>query len=376
MLNKIFKIKDSIDVFVSETESPEKVLVIFHKMTTRDRVELLAGRPVAEFLALLNGQRSTLDVLNELGGVDVDEAGRLIQFLLDQRLIIQASGIEIEDIRYKRQIAYFDDLVLDRTGEMTQELLKAKHVTIFGCGGVGGAIAETLARVGVGGVALIDYKHVLEGNLGRDTYSQRSDIGKPKVGVLKTFLENINHQINVSAIDEILLPYTDLGRLISSNTHLVVNSCDEPYIGHTSLKLGRYLQERRIPLYVTGGFDAHLMSSGELIYPPFTPCIDCAQKTFSNALGEWKPTYLSVSDGQNEHEVFAEKNYSLGSSGGCSAISAFSAHLASLRIIELLSEDSRMKFDTVRHEYLMNSGLVTNFWMEKQEGCSVCNVKT
>ena len=77
MLNEIYKIKDSIDVFVSETESPEKVLVIFHKMTTRDRIEMIAGKPVAEFLALLNGRRTILDVLNELGNVDVNEASKL-----------------------------------------------------------------------------------------------------------------------------------------------------------------------------------------------------------------------------------------------------------------------------------------------------------
>lgn len=378
MLNEIYKIKDSIDVFVSETESPEKVLVIFHKMTTRDRIEMIAGKPVAEFLALLNGRRTILDVLNELGNVDVNEASKLIQFLLDQRLIIRLAEIGGEDSRYKRQIAYFDDLILERPGQRTQKLLQTKHVTVLGCGGVGGAIAETLARVGVGGIKLFDYKRVLEGNLGRDTYSQVGDLGKPKVEVLKSFLERINHEITVSVVEDMLLPYTDLTQWIPSNTNLVVNTCDEPYIGHTSLKLGRFLQAQGIPLYVAGGFDAHLMSSGELIYPPLTPCIDCAQKTFTNALGEWKPTYISVPDGEAElaREVAFEKNYILGGSGGCAAISAFSAHLASLRIIEFLSEDSAINFDTVRHEYLINSGHVTDFQMKKQDECHVCNIKT
>ena len=106
-----------------------------------------------------------------------------------------------------------------------------------------------------------------------------------------TYLSRINSNLNVIGYEEKLIPSTDLSQWIDSDASLIINSCDEPYIGHTSLKVGRFAAERNIPFYVAGGFDAHLMSSGELIYPPLTPCIDCAQKTFTKSLEGWKPTY-------------------------------------------------------------------------------------
>lgn len=65
MLNKIFKLKDTIDVFVSETEFPEKLLIIFHKMTTRDRIEIMTSKDVAKFIAMLDGKSSTETILKK-----------------------------------------------------------------------------------------------------------------------------------------------------------------------------------------------------------------------------------------------------------------------------------------------------------------------
>ncbi|TYC60795.1 ThiF family adenylyltransferase [Zoogloea oleivorans] len=375
MLNETYKLKESIDVFVSETESPDKVLIIFHKMTTRDRIEIIAGKGVAEFLALLDGKTTTVDILSKLGNFDNDSAASLIEFLSSQRLIVNFTERPPENQRYKRQIAYFDDLILDRPGHSTQEQLKSKHVTIFGCGAVGGSIAEILGRAGVGEFLLIDYKRVAEGNLVCDTYSTRKDIGNYKTDVLAAFLNTIDSNINISTINEQLLPHTDLSSWIPKNTSLVINTCDEPYIGHTSLKIGRHLHQQEIPFYVAGGFDAHLMSSGELIFPPFTPCIDCAQKTFSVALENWKPTYSSIEDSDENISFETTNNYIAGGSGGFVALSAFSANLASLRILEFISGDSSINFNTVRYEYLINSGFTTEFEMQKQENCCVCNDK-
>ncbi|HFK3157187.1 TPA: ThiF family adenylyltransferase, partial [Citrobacter sedlakii] len=112
---------------------------------------------------------------------------------------------------------------------------------------------------------------------------------------------------------------------------LIINTCDEPYIGHTSLKLGRYAQARAIPLYVSGGFDAHLMSSGELIFPPHTPCIDCAQNTFSKALKGWKPVYSIVNNPQLDLSKSVYDNYIPGGPGGLAMMNGFSANLSCMK---------------------------------------------
>lgn len=82
---------------------------------------------------------------------------------------------------------------------------------------------------------------------------------------------------------EPLTTETALNSLIS-DTDLVINTADEPYIGYSSVLLSRYCVPRRIPLLVAGGFNAHLGSLGELIIPGVTPCADCYADYFQETL--------------------------------------------------------------------------------------------
>lgn len=54
MLNKKFKLQDTLDIYLSDLEDG-KVLITFSRMTTRERKEIITHRSVAEFLAGLNG---------------------------------------------------------------------------------------------------------------------------------------------------------------------------------------------------------------------------------------------------------------------------------------------------------------------------------
>ena len=150
------------------------------------------------------------------------------------------------------------------------------------------------------------------------------------------------------------------------------------------MKLGLYLQNKNIPLYVMGGFDAHLMSSGELVYPPKTPCISCIQKTFSNALEDWQPTYITTNSFQQmdmsaldinidkkQHDIKFTNN--IGGAGGMIMMSAYSANISSLKIIHFLIDDPHYDYQIMRYEYLPNTGKMTGFGLLKQEGCDVCN---
>lgn len=63
--------------------------------------------------------------------------------------------------------------------------LNNTHVAIFGIGGVGGYIAECLARSGVGEISLIDNDVVSQTNLNRQIVALHSTIGKHKTEVMK-----------------------------------------------------------------------------------------------------------------------------------------------------------------------------------------------
>ena len=384
MLEKKYSIQPTVDVFVTPTESPEKSLITFHKMTTRERLEIVADNKVAEFLALLNGFDSTRSILEELGEFVETDAEELITFLTKNHLVVDSSNKPKIPARYSRQITYFDDMILDREGHKSQELISSKKVVILGCGSIGSQISEILLRAGVLNFSLVDHKLISKSNVETHLYARKSDVGQAKTQVLKKYLERINSSSKINCFYEQLLPNTDLSKWIDDETSLVINSCDEPYIGHTSLKIGRYLQFFNIPLYVAGGFDAHLMSSGELIYPPLTPCIDCAQKTFNLALNDWKPVYRKtdinpqIVRGQRKQSIVErstriDSSYLAGGPGGQIMMSGFSANLSAIKIIEFLAENSSFDFKAIRYEYLLNDGLLTEFEMMKQTGCNVCN---
>jgi molybdopterin/thiamine biosynthesis adenylyltransferase len=374
MLEQVFKIKDTIDVFVSQTEHPDKLLLTFHRMTTRERLELVSGKAVAEFLALLNGKDNVIDILQKLGDFDNESALKLLDFLTKNHLVVKVNQTQNINPRFDRQIAYLDDMVMDRSGDETQRILESKKVVILGCGATGSAIAETLVRFGVFHLVLVDYKNVSLQSINRHLFTRQADIGKSKVQALAEFLRKIDSKAEITIYQQMLLPNTDLSQWITDDVDLVINSCDEPYIGHTSLKIGRYVQTKNIALYVAGGFDAHLMSSGELIFPPRTPCIDCAQQTFTQALGEWKPTYSAVEKQSNATlNTSIPSNYLAGGAGGLAIMSGFSAQLAALNILQFLMEDSAFDYKIKRYEYLPNNGNMTAFEMQKQGICNVCN---
>ncbi|MBE0471785.1 MAG: ThiF family adenylyltransferase [Methyloprofundus sp.] len=379
MIDKKLKLQDTLDIYISE-QKDGKVIITFSRMTTRERKEIVTQPFVAKFLASLDGERTAGEILKGLGDFSKEQASILLNFLKDEHFIYEAHEAP-EDPRYLRQIAYFEDMILSHSGMESQRLLQQKHIAIIGCGAVTGAMVEILARAGVEKFTLVDAKKVRYSDLVRHLFCRLDDIGKYKIDILSDYLKRINNRIKTALFYDELNPNTDLNKYIGTDVDLVINGCDEPYLGHTSLKIGRFLQTKNIALYVMGGFDAHLMSSGELIIPPKTPCIDCCQQTFQKALTDWKPTYTQVEKPEqlveyNNHNYTINKmnHFDIGGSGGLSVMSLFSANLSCMRIIQFLAGDDRLDYKTERYEYLINKGIMTSFEMVKQRAfCKVCN---
>jgi len=77
-------------------------------------------------------------------------------------------------------------------GQKVQQNLSRLHVGIVGLGSVGSIIAETVARMGVSKVSLIDFDSVKQHNLDRILHSSRADAanGRAKVQMLAKALKN------------------------------------------------------------------------------------------------------------------------------------------------------------------------------------------
>ena len=96
-------------------------------------------------------------------------------------------------------------MFIDRTaaliGEEGIEKLHSARVAVFGIGGVGGYVAEALARSGVGHIDLIDADVVTETNINRQIIALNSTLGKPKAEVMRARILDINPEADVRAFN-------------------------------------------------------------------------------------------------------------------------------------------------------------------------------
>ncbi len=84
-------------------------------------------------------------------------------------------------------------------GDASLEKLQNAKVAVFGVGGVGGFIAEALARSGVGSIDLYDNDVVSVTNINRQIIALNSTVGKYKTDVMKERIFDINPNCKVNA---------------------------------------------------------------------------------------------------------------------------------------------------------------------------------
>ena len=110
-------------------------------------------------------------------------------------------------------------------GSDNLELLQNKSVLILGIGGVGGYVAEALARSNVGTLILVDFDIVDETNINRQIIALKSTIGKKKVDVLESRIKDINEDCKVIKIDK-FIDDKNLVDLFDYNIDFFVDACD------------------------------------------------------------------------------------------------------------------------------------------------------
>lgn len=98
--------------------------------------------------------------------------------------------------KYSRQILFAP---LGREG---QERLRQSKITILGCGALGAAQANMLARAGVGELRIIDRDYVEASNLQRQILFDESDAAQklPKAVAAEQKLRNINSDVRVEGV--------------------------------------------------------------------------------------------------------------------------------------------------------------------------------
>ena len=93
-------------------------------------------------------------------------------------------------------------------GKENMEKLAVARVCIFGIGGVGGYVAEALARSGVGHLELVDNDVICLSNLNRQIIATHETLGQYKVDVMKERILSINPTAEVTVYKCFYLPET------------------------------------------------------------------------------------------------------------------------------------------------------------------------
>ena len=110
-------------------------------------------------------------------------------------------------------------------GKEKVDILKSKTVLIFGIGGVGSYVAESLARCGIGTLILIDNDVVSLSNINRQIIALHSTVGKPKVEVMKERILDINPNANIICYQDFVTP-ENIDTFITKDIDYIVDAID------------------------------------------------------------------------------------------------------------------------------------------------------
>lgn len=362
MDNIIFKIKDSVDIYVHEPN----VLTIYY-MNSRRRKTFRVNQCMIDLLECIDGESTTEDIITRLKttlGLNEEEIQDTLKLLVEYRIITEKSSENIlsnYDLqRYARQINYFSEFLRDeKCAQEAQKRLMESHIAILGCGAIGGNMAIQLVMSGVQQLTILDYDVVSTSDIARHMYFDNYSIGMQKTELLKSKLEAIDSRVRIRTINKVFRPEDDLTEILH-NIDFVINSLDEPYIGYTSSKISRFCVKHRIPHYIAGGFDAHLASTGELIIPYMSPCVECYASHFKTSLANWKP---------KKHPVI-ERSKEI---GGLPSMSLFSSSFGVMEIIKYITGlvDLNKEYK-VRGEWTFTDMNLQYLKVEKDPECLIC----
>ncbi len=174
--------------------------------------------------------------------------------------------------RYSRQILF------SPIGKTGQEKLKNSRVLLVGCGALGAAHAEVLARGGVGFLRIVDRDFVEFTNLQRQTLYSESDAKErlPKAIAAKNRLAAINSEVEIDAI---------VADVNHSNIESYVKDVDLILDGTDNFQIRYLLNDACVKHTKTWIYGAAVSSYGTTmtIFPNETPCLRCIFEEIPNA---------------------------------------------------------------------------------------------
>ena len=110
-------------------------------------------------------------------------------------------------------------------GEQGLNKLAAAKVAIFGIGGVGSYVAESLVRAGIGKFVLVDDDTICLTNINRQLHATVKTIGQLKVDAMRQRMLEINPRAEIEALPSFYLP-DQAENLIRDDYDYIVDALD------------------------------------------------------------------------------------------------------------------------------------------------------
>lgn len=127
-----------------------------------------------------------------------------------------------------------------------QELIRTSRIAVLGVGGLGGPLSEQLVRSGCEHLSICDNGVFETSNLNRQICF-KDDIGKRKIDVSATRLEQINPEVEITKALE--FNYKTVQRLLNG-VDIAVLTLDDPIV---SIYIARECLKRKIPMLEAWG---------------------------------------------------------------------------------------------------------------------------
>ena len=366
MIELSFKpyLRDGIDVYINDKDKT----VVFVFLSTRERIQLNVEDFLVRLIPDMDGEHTVNDLIYMSGSQNKNQIVSFITYLEGKGLLVDADWFDkLElDIKYKerleKQIYFLMDMTssIDETFRI-QNKIKNTTIAIWGIGAIGSWLLVELLQLGFEKIKIFDYDKVEKSDRSRHVFYNDQNINLLKVDAYKKIACEINPDAVISPFKVQLNTECDLDSYLH-DVDLIINCADEPYIGYTSISLSRYSVKNNILLFVTGGFDAHLASLGEMIIPFNTPCSDCYNNYFKESLKGWKPVKHAVPN--------RDKGI-----GGIISLSIFSASTAALSILQyFVDSNAFLSKPSGRGEFKFDDYSIDSFTVERDKFCEVCGV--
>ncbi len=166
--------------------------------------------------------------------------------------------------RYSRQILF------EGIGEAGQSRLRGARALIVGCGALGSAQVETLARAGVGRLRVVDRDFVEESNLQRQTMFTERDARErvPKAVAAARRVGEINSDVECDGV---------VADVNNSNVERLIEGCDVVLDGTDNFATRFLLNDACVKHGVSWVYGAAVGSYGVTmtVRPHASPCLRC-----------------------------------------------------------------------------------------------------